>query len=376
MQACFARARSTRVIAARLHARDFAIASSISMPGQDQLDLFGGAPTPVAAPARGPVTAAPQPPELARLAAQLPDELRLGTSSWAFPGWADIVYDRAYPQQRLSRAGLRAYAAHPLLRAVGIDRSYYAPLAAAEFAAYAAEVPAEFRFLVKAHEACTIAVYPRHAHYGALRGQPNPRFLDPAYATEQVIGPTIEGLGDRLGPLLFQFSPSDVEALGGPRWFAERLHGFLSALPRGPLYAVELRNRELLTGAYRDALASTGVCHCINVYPGMPNPMQQFERAHHDQAPALVSRWMLHPRMTWEQAEQGYAPFDRIIDADEERRADLVRLCLRGEQLGLPMHFIVNNNAEGSSPLTIVELARRIVTARAGDALPAGSPTS
>ncbi|MBA3545464.1 MAG: DUF72 domain-containing protein [Nannocystis sp.] len=346
------------------------------MPGQDQLDLFGGAPTPVAAPARGPVTAAPQPPELARLAAQLPDELRLGTSSWAFPGWADIVYDRAYPQQRLSRAGLRAYAAHPLLRAVGIDRSYYAPLAAAEFAAYAAEVPAEFRFLVKAHEACTIAVYPRHAHYGALRGQPNPRFLDPAYATEQVIGPTIEGLGDRLGPLLFQFSPSDVEALGGPRWFAERLHGFLSALPRGPLYAVELRNRELLTGAYRDALASTGVCHCINVYPGMPNPMQQFERAHHDQAPALVSRWMLHPRMTWEQAEQGYAPFDRIIDADEERRADLVRLCLRGEQLGLPMHFIVNNNAEGSSPLTIVELARRIVTARAGDALPAGSPTS
>lgn len=338
------------------------------MSGHDQLDLFGGAPTPVAARAAAgvavPVAPAVHPPELAELAARLPADLRLGTSSWAYPGWADLVYDRAHPQQRLSRTGLRAYAAHPLLRAVGVDRSYYAPLAAAEFAAYAAEVPADFRFLVKAHEACTIAVYPRHARHGALRGQPNPRFLDPAYATEHVIGPTLEGLGDKAGPLLFQFSPTDVEALGGPRWFAERLHRFLGALPRGPLYAVELRNRELLTGAYSEALASAGVCHCINVYPGMPTPMQQLERTHQERAPALVCRWMLHPRMTWEQAEQGYAPFDRIIDEDEERRAELTRMCQRGEQLGLPVHLIVNNNAEGSSPRTIVELARRIVAAR------------
>jgi len=343
------------------------------MPGQDQLDLFGGAPSPVAAPTRGPAASvgpAPQPPELAELARALPTGLRLGTSSWAYPGWADLVYDRAYPQQRLSRAGLRAYAAHPLLRAVGVDRSYYAPLPAAEFAALAAEVPADFRFLVKAHEACTIAVYPRHARYGALRGQPNPRFLDPAYATDHVIGPTTEGLAERAGPLLFQFSPTDIDALGGPRWFAERLHNFLAALPRGPLYAVEVRNRELLTGAYRDALASAGACHCINVYPGMPDPMQQFERTRQDLAPALVARWMLHPRMTWEQAEHSYAPFDRIVDADEERREDLARMCLRGEALGLATHLIVNNNAEGSSPRTIVALARRIIAMRAGAAPP------
>jgi hypothetical protein len=39
-------------------------------------------------------------------------------------------------------------------------------------------------------------------------------------------------------------------------------------------------------------------------------------------------------------------------------------MVLRGEQLGLPIHLIVNNNAEGSSPQTIVELARRIAEAR------------
>jgi uncharacterized protein YecE (DUF72 family) len=349
------------------------------MAGQNQLDLFGGAlaPEPSArekakAAARAPIEPAVHPSalatELAALRRALPKGLRMGTSSWAFTGWAGLVYDQPYPQNRLSREGLAAYAKHPLLRAVGVDRSYYAPLKSEEFAAYAELVPADFRFLVKAHEACTIAVYPRHARYGALRGQPNTRFLDPIYAREEVVAPTVAGLGAKAGPLLFQFSPTDIEALGGPRWFADRLQNFLAALPRGPLYAVEIRNRELLTGAYSDALASCGVCHCINVYPGMPMPQVQFDRTRQDLAPAVVVRWMLHPRMNWEQAETAYAPFDRVIDADDERRADLARVCLRAEALARETHLIVNNNAEGSSPLTIVELARQISRARAAAA--------
>jgi uncharacterized protein YecE (DUF72 family) len=343
------------------------------MPGQNQLDLFGAAapeeparaPRKSAARSAAPVGPAEHSPELAALAQALPAGLRIGTSSWAYPGWAGLVYDAPHPQPRLSREGLAAYARHPLLRAVGVDRSYYAPLKPEEFAAYAEVVPADFRFLVKAHEACTIAVYPRHARYGALRGQPNERFLDPVYASEQVVGPTLAGLGERAGPLLFQFSPSDVDALGGPRWFAERLQRFLSELPRGPLYAVELRNRELLTGAYSDALASCGVCHCINVYPGMPAPRVQFERTRQDLAPAVVCRWMLHPYMNWEQAERAYAPFDKLVDPDEDRRRELAAMVLRAESLGLPTHLIVNNNAEGCSPRTIYELARRIIEARA-----------
>ena len=342
------------------------------MAGQNQLDLFGGPPAPVPAartrrPAAlaTPVLPAEPTPELAALAERMPPLLRMGTSSWAYPGWSELVYDGPHPLPRLSREGLPAYAAHPLLRAVGIDRSYYAPLKEEEFAAYAAQVPQDFRFLTKAHDACTIAVYPRHARYGAMRGLPNPRFLDPVYASEQVVGPTLAGLGERAGPLLFQFSPTDIDHFGGPRWFAERLQRFLSELPRGPLYAVEIRNRELLTGAYADALASCGVAHCINVYPGMPSPTLQFERTRQEHAPAIVTRWMLHPLMKWEQAEVAYTPFDRIVDADPDRRRELARIILKAEALGLPHHCIVNNNAEGCAPRTIAELARTVVDTRA-----------
>src|SRR5262249_40602829 len=93
---------------------------------------------------------------LRQLAERMPPGIHLGTSSWSFPGWAGIVYDRPASSLQLARHGLAAYAQHPLLRAVGIDRTYYAPLSVAEFSRYADVVPAAFRFLVKAHEACTI----------------------------------------------------------------------------------------------------------------------------------------------------------------------------------------------------------------------------
>lgn len=313
----------------------------------------------------GPIGPAETPAELAALAERVPKNMYFGTSSWAYPGWAGIVYDQPYAQQRLSREGLSAYARHPLLRAVGIDRSYYAPPRRDEFAAYAATVPPEFRFLVKAHEACTTAVWPRHARYGKSRGLPNERFLDPEYAREFVVGPAVEGLGDKLGPLLFQFAPQDFGALGGSRWLAERLRRFLDGLPRGPLYAVELRNRELLTGAYAEALAEVGACHCINIYPGMPPARTQRARTRQDQARALVCRWMLHPSLNYERAEARYDPFDSLVDEDPDNRDELAHACLQTE-LDLPVYVIVNNKAEGSSPRTIARLAARIVELEAG----------
>ena len=48
-----------------------------------------------------------------------------------------MVYDGVHSDVRLSRQGLPAYAAHPLLRTVGIDRTFYAPMAEADFRRYA-----------------------------------------------------------------------------------------------------------------------------------------------------------------------------------------------------------------------------------------------
>ena len=329
-----------------------------------QLDLFAADPA-HAAPQKQPrgkraVGPAAVPDDVRALARDLPSTLRMGTSSWSFPGWAGLVYDDAFPAQRLARDGLAAYARHPLLRGVGVDRTHYAPVAADVFAAYAAAVPDDFRFLAKAHELCTLARFPGHARYGRNRDQPNDRFLDPAYAAEVVVAPFMTGLGAKAGPLLFQLAPQPMAALGGPGKFAERLHAFLAALPRGPLYAVEIRNSALLTKAYAEALASTGACHCINLIRGMPDPIAQWQMTGGATSPALVIRWMLQAHLTYEQAKDRYAPFDALRDPDPGARQAIATLVRRAHELGRPAYVTVNNKAEGSAPLSILRLAEEL----------------
>ena len=64
---------------------------------ESQFDLFAQLSA-----APEPVPSAPAGPELLTLAQRLPAKLRLGTSSWAFPGWAGIVYAERATEQLLS----------------------------------------------------------------------------------------------------------------------------------------------------------------------------------------------------------------------------------------------------------------------------------
>ena len=55
--------------------------------------------------------------------------------------------------------------------------------------------------------------------------------------------------------------------LGGPARFAMRLRAFLRALPSGPTYALEIRNRELVGPDVARALADGGAVACLTVIP-------------------------------------------------------------------------------------------------------------
>lgn len=325
---------------------------------QDQLALFDLGPQEEEPTGVG---AARQPEEVEELGRELPRDIHLGGSTWSFPGWARLVYDRSYSPSRLAREGLAAYARHPLLRGVGIDRTHYAPVEAVELAAYKNVVPEEFRFLVKAHEVCSLARIPDHPRYGASRGQENPLFLDPAYCADQVVAPFVEGMGAEAGALLFQFAPQD---LGTPARFAKRLQAFLEALPRGPVYAVEVRNREILTAAYGDALASVGACHCHNVHPRMPDIRAQARLVGSERGPMTVIRWLLGAGMTYEEAGRRYEPFNRMAAPDPTNRTAVADLAREAVAAGIPFLCTINNNAEGCAPLSAVELAKEIAAIR------------
>jgi uncharacterized protein YecE (DUF72 family) len=284
--------------------------------------------------------------ELRIMASELPRGLRLGTSSWSFPGWRGVVFDREATEARLAREGLEAYARHPLLRAVGIDRTYYAPISEEAFAAYAAQVPDDFRFLTKAPNAVTA---------------PNPGFLDARLASEIIVEPWRAGLGAKAGPLLFQFPPLGSRFRKDPASFTGPLGEFLTRLPAGPWYAVELRDRELLTAEYAQALLGARAGHCVCVHPRMPAPREQVDRVGDPaRSGPLVVRWMLGGGLDYEEARDRYAPFDRLVDEDLDTREQLAELVTERLRAGMESVVIANNKAEGSAPWTVFRLAERV----------------
>ena len=304
------------------------------------------------------------------LAADLPPTLRLGTSSWSFPGWRGIVYGDDYSNSRLARDGLTAYGAHPLLRTVSIDRSFYAPLTVADYLRYAQQVPDHFRFIVKAPALIT------DASVRGDRGEPvsaNPCFLNAELAASEFVRPCLEGLGGKAGVLVFQFPPLPDGMLADSAAFVERLSVFLAALPPlppgpdGPCYAVEIRDGSLLTPRFVRALRAAKVRYCVGLHARMPDPLRQAAALAlmdgGEPAGPLIVRWSLHSGFRYEQAKARYEPFDKLVDEDPHTRETLAELAARYAIAGQPVLITTNNKAEGSAPLTCAKLARAIVEA-------------
>jgi uncharacterized protein YecE (DUF72 family) len=322
-------------------------------PPKEQTDLFGGP----AADAQIVRPAAPA-PQLLHAAQRLPKNLHLGTSSLSFPGWEGIVYAEQYRVAVLARHGLRAYAQHPLLNALNIDSTFYRPPSAEQLSQQAADVPDNFRFIVKAYTGLTTAPDTPRAQQRGIE----PVFLDPVYAEQTVITPLVKGLGSKLGAVLFQFSPLGYRYTRDPGTFVARLGEFLTALPRGPVYAVELRDPEILGAHYEDALAAAGAVHCSTVHSRMPPVDRQIldGQVSDGNSGPMIIRWMLQPGDDYESAGARFAPFNRIMEPDKLSRGRIAKLVKRGLSSGRDVYVMAANNAEGSAPLTLFELATAI----------------
>lgn len=339
-----------------------------------QNSLFGGpefgepedaVPKPVIKSSKS-VEPAIQQPELIALGQNLLPHLRLGTSSWNYPGWEGLVWDREYPETNLSRYGLTAYCKHPLFRAVSIDRSFYRPLNVAQFAEYASQVNQDFRFVVKAPSLITDALIRDESGRGM---RPNAHFLNAAEAVQMFVEPALEGLGHKLGALVFQISPLPVSWLARMPELINRLHHLLRTIPDVKLaapdavVAVEVRDREWLTPQLVQALRDTGATYCMGLHAKMPSIAEQLPILRALWPGPLVCRWNLNPlhgAYGYEDAQQAYSPYDKMLDPDLETRTKLAQVIAGTAKAGQNVYVTLSNKAEGSAPLSVIELAKAV----------------
>src|SRR5215472_11911369 len=165
-------------------------------------------------------------------------EIRLGTSSFMAAGWAGAFY----PARMKQTDYLVFYSTR--FDSVEIDSTFYAVPSIETVESWARKTPSGFVFSVKAPQVIT--------HEKVLR--------DCEWDREKFIQ-TVSFLGEKLGPVVFQFPFFNKNVFESPVQFVSRLKPFLKGLERTGRrrYAVEIRNRNWLKPRLLDLLKEQNV---------------------------------------------------------------------------------------------------------------------
>ena len=296
---------------------------------------------------------------ISALAAAVPKGVRLGSSSWTFPGWAGLVYRRNYrTDAQFIRESLYEYARWPIFRTVGIDRSFYAPISDEDLATYAAQLPDGYLCVSKVWQELSTYVFSQHPKNGSRAGQLNTWFLDPERFEERVAGPYRRAFKRFAGPFVFEISPLPAGPIDNAV-FEQKLEDFLQRAPDDFRYAFELRDVRLMRPRYFEILKAHGASHCFNQWARMPSIAEQMH-AHGPITHDVVSRLLLPPGGNYAELKKAYAPFDKLVAPLPGMRDDVLALAEAAMARGAESFIIINNKAEGSSPLTALALADRL----------------
>jgi len=150
-------------------------------------------------------------------------DIRIGTSAFTAEGWVGSFY----PERMQARDFLSYYAKK--FNTVELDNTFYRTPALSTVLGWNLKTPPGFIFAAKIPQVIT------HEKVLVDCEDDLKHFLK-----------TMDGLGSKLGPLLFQFSYFNKSAFKSQAEFLSRLKPFLKKLPKGYKFAVEIRNKNWL----------------------------------------------------------------------------------------------------------------------------------
>ena len=241
--------------------------------------------------------------------------IRIGCSGWSYPHWRK----RFYPEKLPAREHFAFYAQH--FNTVELNNSFYRQPPLERFEAWREQAPPAFLFAVKGSR------YVTHIKRLAVEQKSVAMVVDAAL-----------GLGEKLGPILFQLQANFHLDL-------ERLERFAGMLPTDVRFTLEFRHDSWLVPAVIELLRSHRIALCIPDHPKMPKSIEitsdfTYIRMHLPPNGLGYGRRALHP---WA---------DRIV---EWRRG------------GLDVFVYFNNDMEGHA-IKDAQTLTTLVDAKVGEA--------
>ncbi|HKV32466.1 MAG TPA: DUF72 domain-containing protein [Candidatus Dormibacteraeota bacterium] len=171
-------------------------------------------------------------------------DIRIGCSGWSYPHWRKLFY----PDKMPAREHFAFYAQH--FNTVELNNSFYRQPPREQFEAWREQAPPGFLFAVKGSR------YVTHIKRLAVEKTSIDLVVDAAV-----------GLGDKLGPILFQLQANFHLDL-------QRLGHFVAMLPAGVRFTLEFRHDSWLVPAVFDLLRAHRIALCIPDHPKMPKSLE------------------------------------------------------------------------------------------------------
>jgi uncharacterized protein YecE (DUF72 family) len=226
-------------------------------------------------------------------------DLRVGTSGYAYKEWLGNFYP-----EKLASAKMLAYYAERF-STVEINNTFYQLPKVESLRRWADDVPADFRFVLKASQ--------RISHMKRLK--------DCEDVLSYLLRTTADGLGDRLGPVLFQLPPNMKRD-------DDRLAAFLALLPPTQQAAFEFRHASWQDAAVHALLRQHGAALCCADTDDDPEPAA------------------INPTADW-----GYLRLRRIAYDETAMHAWVARLAAAAEAGGWrEAYLFFKHEDEGTGP--------------------------
>jgi uncharacterized protein YecE (DUF72 family) len=256
-------------------------------------------------------------------------ELRIGTSAFTAAGWPGSFYPTG-----MQRHDFLAYYSTKF-DSVEVDSTFSHTPSHSTVKGWAEKTPPGFVFSAKVPQVIT--------HEKCLQGCENElnQFLE-----------TMDLLGDKLGPLLFQFPYFSRQAFKTGDDFLARFSAFLKAAPRNYKFALEIRNKDWMNERFADFLRKHKVALVLIDQLWMPLP----DHLHFDYVTADFSyvrllgdrKGMQTKTRTWDKV---------IVNRSTELRS-WVDVCQRIYKRGGSVFVYAENGYAGHAPATVTQFVK------------------
>jgi len=257
--------------------------------------------------------------------------LFLGTSAFVANGWQGSFY----PAGMKPADYLKFYSTK--FHTVEIDSTYYGTPSAATVEKWNEKTPSDFIFSVKIPQVIT--------HEKALVN------CDSEF--EEFVK-TMDILGPKLGPIIFQFPFFDRWKFSNQESFLAVLVPFLKKLPADHKFVIEIRNKTWLDAKFADVLREHNVALALTDTSFVPRPWELKEKFD------LVTADFIYVRLLGDRKgiEEVTKTWDKVVVDRTADIQDWVKFLRPIVRKGEKLFVYCNNHYAGHGPATVKQFLK------------------